>query len=576
MQTDEEGDESVSFHRSFDKDGKEEYGMNGQKLSAKAYIERIRKFHIQVDNLCMFLPQDRVQDFTKLNPQELLQSTQISVCDEKVNEAFASLKKKREQQKSAAKHNAEIQVKLNDNTSRNEQLHAMIENNRTKEKLIEQRVLHQKKKVWLEYDALKAKLDETLGESKVLENGLIKKKSELKPLEKKQQEIAGEKTKLKNDIMTSTNTQSTITSSTDRLIREAEKFNSEIRQSKQEIANLIQSSRDHEREVEDLRLKVRLDRAEYAKAKQELDESQNDAVISELDQKMGAIQQRVESLMVKRREVSDDIGENIVHHKRSLIRKIGQMKDSQGLRFQTLHNHFEDAWKASEWLKNNRNQFKGHIFNPILTEISVTNKNYAKYVENCVGFRDLQTFLCTDKADMSKLIKILRNDQRLNVNVGYTEATDDLNFAPPRDINEFPKEYGVFAYLIDMIDGPAPVLNYLCKLYGLHNIIVARDSIENYASRLPADIRVFFSSTSRFSVTVSRYTGNKSVQSNEISPRNIVDVGIDEEELRKEEAKLQNLNQREENLTVQRTQYERQISDLNAQRNEVNIKIVTN
>jgi hypothetical protein len=34
---------------------------------------------MQVDNLCQVLPQDRVSDFSKMNPQALLQATQTAV-----------------------------------------------------------------------------------------------------------------------------------------------------------------------------------------------------------------------------------------------------------------------------------------------------------------------------------------------------------------------------------------------------------------------------------------------------------------------------------------------------------------
>lgn len=37
-------------------------------------------FCVQVDNLCQFLPQDRVQEFARLNKQELLRETQIAIC----------------------------------------------------------------------------------------------------------------------------------------------------------------------------------------------------------------------------------------------------------------------------------------------------------------------------------------------------------------------------------------------------------------------------------------------------------------------------------------------------------------
>lgn len=33
-----------------------------------------------MDNLCQFLPQDRVQEFARLNQQELLKQTQVALC----------------------------------------------------------------------------------------------------------------------------------------------------------------------------------------------------------------------------------------------------------------------------------------------------------------------------------------------------------------------------------------------------------------------------------------------------------------------------------------------------------------
>lgn len=36
----------------------------------------VSKLNIQVDNLCQFLPQDRVADFSKMTPQLLLENTE--------------------------------------------------------------------------------------------------------------------------------------------------------------------------------------------------------------------------------------------------------------------------------------------------------------------------------------------------------------------------------------------------------------------------------------------------------------------------------------------------------------------
>jgi hypothetical protein len=39
----------------------------------------VTKLNIQVDNLCQFLPQDRVADFSKMNSHQLLENTEKCV-----------------------------------------------------------------------------------------------------------------------------------------------------------------------------------------------------------------------------------------------------------------------------------------------------------------------------------------------------------------------------------------------------------------------------------------------------------------------------------------------------------------
>lgn len=92
-----------------------------EKTCSKAdFLKLISKFNIQVDNLCQFLPQDRVQDFTKMNAQELLHNTQISVCPPETANIFEMLKAKRNEQKNQGTNLQESKLKLRENEQRNE------------------------------------------------------------------------------------------------------------------------------------------------------------------------------------------------------------------------------------------------------------------------------------------------------------------------------------------------------------------------------------------------------------------------------------------------------------------------
>lgn len=117
------------------------------------YLEEIRNvYNIQVENMCQFLPQDRVQDFAKQNPQELLNSTQISVCPRDVIEHFAKLKELRQEQLNGKGSVQSYHNALKENEARIEVLRVHVQNIKQKNKLVAQMDLCGKKKTWIEYE----------------------------------------------------------------------------------------------------------------------------------------------------------------------------------------------------------------------------------------------------------------------------------------------------------------------------------------------------------------------------------------------------------------------------------------
>ncbi|CAH1968963.1 unnamed protein product [Acanthoscelides obtectus] len=78
-----QSDEENRFHkiaREFDFREKSSWKLDNRTVRLEDILNFIKKYNIQVDNLCQFLPQDKVQDFAKLNKQELLKETQKALC----------------------------------------------------------------------------------------------------------------------------------------------------------------------------------------------------------------------------------------------------------------------------------------------------------------------------------------------------------------------------------------------------------------------------------------------------------------------------------------------------------------
>ena len=69
-------DAVVTVRRTLNSETKgSKWQLNGKNATQKDIKELMNSLHIDVDNLCSFMPQDRVSAFTQMNSKKLLQST---------------------------------------------------------------------------------------------------------------------------------------------------------------------------------------------------------------------------------------------------------------------------------------------------------------------------------------------------------------------------------------------------------------------------------------------------------------------------------------------------------------------
>ena len=70
----------IKLARTITKKGETFWSVDDQNVDLKYVRKVLDEYHIQIENLCQFLPQERVQDFSKMNQKELLVSTLKAVC----------------------------------------------------------------------------------------------------------------------------------------------------------------------------------------------------------------------------------------------------------------------------------------------------------------------------------------------------------------------------------------------------------------------------------------------------------------------------------------------------------------
>lgn len=510
----------------------------------------------------MFLPQDRVQDFTKMNAQELLLNTQLSVCSTDINSAFQSLVSIRESQLKKNDCKTEIQTRLNDNRNRNDQLRSLIETNNLKKQLEAKVKVLTIKKEWLAIEKMQEELKVIEADIKTLVDKIKKKNAELKPFQAKQQSLAASKADIKNSYSKALSSMNASSATMEKLHEASANVESEINRCKQDLKNKIASARDHKVQVNEMEVLVNLQRNDLNEAQSAFEAEGNiGEKIQDLDTSLIKFKATVGKLMTRRDGLTKKIDETINPSARLCQRKIDILSDTQKQRFNFLRNNHEDAFKAYQWLDGNRQNFNGRIYNPIMVEMSVKEQRFAKYIESTVGIKDLVAFICTDKQDMSRLIQKLRNEMKLKVNIAYSAETDQVEYRPTVDMSQLPGELGFYSYLVDMFDAPAPIVNYLCRLNNIQNVAVGDDRTFQNASLVPAHLRLFFSSNNRFAVRISQYSNAKSISSTVIQDRNILNIGVDPRQKEHEEKNLLKWKNEEKKTLVARGAIENEIRE---------------
>lgn len=110
------------------KDGnKREWYLQGTKTTLKAVQELTRSLSIQIDNLCQFLPQDKVSEFAALSPVDLLLQTQRAAAPEEMILQHEQLKANRKEQKKEQQKQAEDQEKLESLENRQQNLQSEVQ-----------------------------------------------------------------------------------------------------------------------------------------------------------------------------------------------------------------------------------------------------------------------------------------------------------------------------------------------------------------------------------------------------------------------------------------------------------------
>ncbi|XP_075160033.1 structural maintenance of chromosomes 5 isoform X2 [Haematobia irritans] len=554
------GEETIKYQRTFDKDGKSQFAVNSQTVTHKKFLESVDKFKIQVGNLCQFLPQDRVQDFAKMNPQEILSNTVNSVCGQDVIDNLKKLKELRNSQENGKSLYKTLLQKLESATVRVDELKQQLERYNARKEIQDKLSVCSAKKLRLEINEMQKKLAEYEQDLGLAKENLTTYERDYQNILKKQANIDTTTDKIKKEIDEKDRNLKVADDKKNQIMKKIEVLKNKINEEKSKFEKRKRDANERQNEINHEIKMLQI----YA---QDLKNLQND-MMSEADReqrirdcelKMEQIKQEIKRLNQEHRSLLNRLDDCIpeIQSSKSRLESLENVNE-QKLKF--LKTKFPDVYEAIKWLDENSHMFRGRVYKPIIMELSVTNPDHAKYLENTIPLRDLLAFSCENTSDLSLLTTELCNKKNLLVNISHAPPPEDDVFVPNIPIEEI-RQYGFESYLIDLIQGPRAVLGYLCSLFQIQNIPYGSDHVKNFVDQIPHDIRNYFGGDSRYVLSISKY-GNResSLTKTSITHRGLLS-SIDEKEIGTIKSRLNELIRISDKLRNQRNTIEAQIRE---------------
>ncbi|KAL1509021.1 hypothetical protein ABEB36_003827 [Hypothenemus hampei] len=509
----------IKITREFNLRDKSVWQLNGHRASETDVKNFIKQFNIQVDNLCQFLPQDRVADFAKLNKKELLKETQRALCRTDLIEKQGALIEIRTKQINLLEDLKTVSQNLQESHDAKSRLEGRVQNFNKMMKYKEQIADIDRKIAWTTYEDQRATLDEVKQDKLKAQQIYEKYRNKIEPFEK---QIDLEKRQIvqireeNSTIMRSVRTYEGHINTTNEKIEALTLKQQEI---EDEMKGKLEEVEQWNTQIEIVENKLRELKKTYS-AKQ-IHDDKKQGILNEMSKYTGQkrqLENQKEQIESAFRECKSEI--------RALQNEQIRIENVKQSRMDQLRRINNDAYTAVLWLRNNKHRFKGDIFEPIMLELNVLDNSKAKFVESMIPLRDRLAFTCTDKNDMNNLIRQLREEQGLCVNVLHSDPPRQ-NYNQPNIPIERLRKFGFYTYVNALFTAPEPVMKYLCQTYRLHNVPVGDETTDNCYESIPAQINVFFSDKFRYVINHSKYSGEKSTRQDLVNKDGGLSLSLD-------------------------------------------------
>lgn len=562
--------EQLTITRKIDKINKSEWMFNGKVVPKKDIQEIIKRFNIQVNNLTQFLPQDRVCEFAKLTPVQLLEETEKAVGDPQLPVQHQRLIGKSHELKKL-----EVTVKQNGDTvnqlkALNAEQERDVERVRQREQLLSKADSMKKKLPWLKYDKLKVEYiqagkDEATTKKNMEEAVKILKDlnapiEELKKAKEKkevaQRNIMKTITKKSEQRMESVANESHLGVQVRGIYNEMEELRKQEESRQHRISSAKKDLASAELELANLPI--------FEPPKSELDRLK--AQMLELDmsakQKMSQKSEQEKFLSLEKRKLWQ------------CTERLTEMENANNKLLQALQRSgAEKIFEAYRWVQEHRSELNKEVYGPVLLEVKIPYREHAAFLEAHVPYYIWKSFITQDAADRDLLVRSLKPFDVPVLNY----VSDRVNNNAPFEISEEMRKLGIYSRLDQVFDAASAVKQVLISQSGLDRSFIGSKETDQKADAVSKlGILDFWTPDNHYRWSVSRYGGHISASVESVSPSRLFLCSLDAGEIEKLRARKKELEEsiytleaNIKSLQLEQRKFEDEAAKLRKQRDEL-------
>jgi len=548
---------NVVICRRWDQSAKNTWTVDGKKVGLRDVERMVAKFRIQVDNLCQFLPQDKVHDFSRLNSKGLLDSTVDAVGEVELKEKHQELKdlqKKMNEGEDLFERKKQMLVEKTEQCRRLEEDVKAFDEKAKIEKKIE---LLEGRLVWSKYQEVKRTTKEIKERSNQAKKRWEEQEEKMTPLKTAVNTVKKKKSSLELKLQ---NFNGTIKES----MGKAKTHSQNIEKLEENVEGVEEELEEIDRKEDEKKAEIRRIQTLIAEMEAEYNSTEDDESLGpqlrEAKQEAQRMQAEISDLKTERDNVRYEQS-NIARVVKERQAEVEELNNVDKLKLEVLRRINQDTYRAVNWLRNNLDMFKGKVYEPFILCGNVTDTAQAKYLEDVIHMRDLTAFFFEDSGDMNTFLKCVRNQEGWKkVSAVQVPDRSSSDFHPNIKEDDL-KSFCFVSYLREMVTAPDRVMAYMCQNYHLHRVPVFTGDAEKYTDRLINELRLtkFFVGVKSQAVSGSMYSTVKTTMTKEVVGNTALAVTMDtvrerqiKQEIAKRSVELEQIDSRgrqmEENL----------------------------